>query len=108
MEFVLLSVLKIFRNEFNLADFVVCAAFGRRDDGEETPVRLVDGFFQTCLQFGLAGVRVSGGNEVIHKTEKVGAIAGAHKLEGGSGLCATDVEWLAAGGISFAALAGAQ
>lgn len=107
MEFVRLSAFKIFGDEFDFSDFIVRAALGRSDDGEEAPVRLVDGLFQAGLQVSFAGVWVGGGDEVIDEPKKVGTVSGAHELEGCFGFCPAEVEWLTAGGVGFAALAGA-
>ena len=108
MEFVGLTIGKIIGHEFDLTDFVVGAALGHRDDGEEAPVCLVDGLIEVRLQVGFAGVWVGSGDEVIGEPEEVGAVAGAHELQGGVGFCLAEVEGLAAGGIGFAALARAQ
>ncbi len=105
MEFVGLTISKIIGDEFDLTDFVIGTALGHRDDGEEGPVCLVDGFSEVRLQVWFAGVWVGSGDEVIGEPEEVGAVAGAHELQGGVGFCLAEVEGLAAGGVSFAAFA---
>ena len=105
VEFVRLTIGKIIGDEFDLTDFVVGAALGHRDDGEEAPVCLVDGLIEVRLQVGFAGVWVGSGDEVIGEPEEVGTVAGAHELQGGVGFCLAEVEGLAADGIGFAALA---
>ena len=105
VEFVGLTFGKILRYEFDLADFVIGAAFGGGDDGEEAPTCLVDGPLEVGLQVRLAGVWVGGGDEVIGEPEEVGTVAGAHELQGGVGFGLAEVEGLAAGGIGFAAFA---
>ena len=108
VEFVRLFAEEVFGDEFDFSDLVLRPAFGGAEDGEEAPVRFVDGLFQVALQVGFPGVRVGGGDEVIDEPEEVGAVAGAHQLLGGLRFRAAEVEWLAAGGIGLAAFAGAQ
>ncbi len=105
VEFVGLSFLEIFGDEFDFAGLVLGSAFGGAEDGEEVPVGIVDAFFETEFQIGGAGVRVLGGDEVIDQSEEKGAVAGAHELLGGGGFRGAEVKWLAAGGVGFAAFA---
>ena len=63
VEFVGLTIGKIMGDEFDLTDFVVGAALGHRDDGEEVPVCLADGLIEVRLQVGFAGVWMGSGDE---------------------------------------------
>ncbi len=105
VEFVGLTLGKIMGDEFDLTDFVVRAALGHHDDGEEAPICLMDGLIEVRLQVRFAGVWVGSGDEVIGEPEEVGTVAGAHELQGGVGFGLAEVEGLAAGGIGFAAFA---
>ena len=106
VEFVRLAVFEIFGDEFDFAGLIFRAAFGGAEDGEEAPVGFVDVFFQSLFESGGPGVRVVGGDEVIDQAEEVGAVAGTHQLLGRFRFYRTEVKWLAAGGIGFAAFAG--
>jgi hypothetical protein len=55
-----LVVEDVFGDEFDFPDFVIGSAFGGSEDGEETPVGFVDGFFQADFQVACAGVGVVG------------------------------------------------
>ena len=108
MEFVGLSVFEVFGDEFDFAGLVGGAAFGGSEDGEEAPVGFVDVFFQAAFQIAGPGVGMLGGDEVVDQAEEEGAVAGAHELFGGFRFCRAEVIGLAAGGVGFAAFAGAQ
>ena len=108
VELVRLIVFVVFSDEFDLSDFVVRSTLGRTEDGEEAPVGGVDGLFQAGLQVAVPAVRVGGGDEVIDEAEKVGAVAGAHQLFRGFRFRPSEMEWLAAGSVRFAAFARTQ
>jgi len=64
---------KVFGDEFDLAGFVVFPAFGSGDDGEETPVSVVDGVLEIAFEIFVSFVGVSGFDEVVDEAEEEGA-----------------------------------
>lgn len=108
MEFMGFSVFEILGDEFDFSGFVGGAAFGGSEDGEEAPVGFVDVFFQAVFQIAGPGVGMLGGDEVVDQAEEEGAVAGAHELLGGFRFRGAEVIGLAAGGVGFAAFAGAE
>ena len=103
-----LAVPEVVPDEFDLAALVFLLAFRGRNDGEEFPIGVMDGFLKIVAETGAAGVGMSGFDEVIREPEKEGAVARAHEFLGGfrQGLVLMKAE--AAVLIAFGAFTGAE